>query len=178
MLDAPGPSELQLHQIGVMVTGKQATRKYAIPPREFANRHSDFVAGVAPGTVDAVLQHFIAEGLMFGDAKIEVLEECRNAGEEADALDSTGFGSIEECADEQAPGTVSLGLRMNDDGTDLGEMRAVDVKRSTADELVGVGFSDGEGVDVRTDFRVAPGEQGAVVGEGVDELVDGAGVLQ
>jgi hypothetical protein len=178
MLDAPGPSELQLHQIGVMVTGKQATRKYAIPPREFANRHSDFVAGVAPGTVDAVFQHFVAEGLMFGDAKIEVLEECRNAGEEADALDSTGFGSIEEGADKQAPGTVSLGLRMNYDGADLGEMRAVDVKRSTADELVGVGFSDGEGVDVRTDFRVAPGEQGAVVGEGVDELVDGAGVLQ
>jgi len=108
MLDAPGPSELQLHQIGVMVTGKQATGKYAIPPREIANRHSDFVAGVAPGTVDAVLQHFIAEGLMFGDAKIEVLEECGNPGEEADAPDSTGFGSIEECADEQPPAPCPL----------------------------------------------------------------------
>ena len=161
-----------------MVTGKQATREYVIPPREFADGHSDFVAGIAPGTVDAVLQHFVAESLMFGDAKVEVLEECRNAGEEADALDSAGFGLIEEGADEQAAGSVSLGLGTNDDGADLGEMRAVDVKSGTADELVGVGFDDGERADVCADFRVAPGEQGAVVGEGVDELVDGAGVLQ
>ena len=115
---------------------------------------------------------------MFGDAEVEVLEKTGDAGEETDALDAAGFGLIEKGVNEQAAGTVSLGIGMDDDGADLGEMRAVDVKRGTADELVGIGFSDGEGVDVRTDFRVAPGEQSAVVGEGVDELVDGTCVLQ
>ena len=115
---------------------------------------------------------------MFGDAEVEVFEEGWDAGEETDALDGAGFGLIEEGADEQAAGSVSLGVGANDDGADLGEMLAVDVECGTADELVGFVFDDGEGADVRADLCVTPREQGAVVGEGVDELMDGAGVLQ
>ena len=56
--------------------------------REFADGHGDFVAGVAPGTVYTVLQHFVAQGMTFGDAEVEVLEEGGDAGEETDALDA------------------------------------------------------------------------------------------
>ena len=119
-----------------------------------------------------VLQHFVAEGLTFGDAEVEALEETRNTGEETDAPDAGGFSLSEEGVDEQAAGSVSLGFGMDHDGADLGEVWAVDMKRGTTDELVRGGFDDGEGADIRADFRVAPGEQGAVVGEGVDEVVD------
>jgi len=116
--------------------------------------------------------------LTWGDAKVEVLEERGDAGEEADTLDSIGFGLIEEGADKQAAGSVPLIVGPDSDRTDFRQVVAVDVKGGTTDELARGGFDDGEGADVRADFRVAPGEQGAVVGEGVDELVDGAGVLQ
>jgi hypothetical protein len=114
---------------------------------------------------------------MFGSAEVEVLEESRDAGEETDALDAAGFGLVEEGVDEQAAGSVSLGIGTDDDGADLGEVLAVDVEGGTADEL-GAGFGDGEGVDVCTDLRVTPREKRAIVGEAVDQLVDGAGVLQ
>ena len=115
---------------------------------------------------------------MFGDAEVEVLEESGDAGEETDALDAAGFRLIEEGLHEQAAGSMSLGVGMDDDGTDLGEVLAVDVEGGTADELAGAGFDDGEGVDVGADFEVGASEEGAVAGEAVDELMDGAGVLQ
>ena len=157
---------------------KEAAPGHGAWRREFADGHCNFVAGVAPGAVYTVLQHFVAEGLMFGDAEVEVLEECGNAGEETDALDSAGFGLIEEGVNEQAAGSVSLGLRMDDDGPDLGEVLAVDVKSGTADELAGTGFDDAEGVDVCADFEVGAPEECAVAGEAVDQVIDGAGVLQ
>ena len=52
-------SELELHQVG-MVTGEETTRRHGARCWEFADSHGDLVAGVAPGTVDAVLQDFIA----------------------------------------------------------------------------------------------------------------------
>jgi len=115
---------------------------------------------------------------MFGDAEVEVLEETGDAGEETDALDAAGLGFIEEGVNEQAAGSVSLGVGMDDDGADLGEVLAVDVKSGTADELAGAGFDDGEGVDVGADFEVGAAEEGAVAGEAVDQLIDGAGILQ
>ena len=115
---------------------------------------------------------------MWGDMKVEVLEERGDAGEETDALDVACFGLLEKGADEQAAGSVSLVVGSDRDRTDFRQVGAVDVEGGTADELTRGGFDDGKGADVRADFRVAPGEQGAVVGEVVDELVDGAGVLQ
>jgi hypothetical protein len=161
-----------------MTRMKEATRRHVAWRREFADGHGDFVAGAAPGTVDAVLQHFVGQRQTFGDAEAEVLEEGRDASEETDALDAAGFGLIEEGVDEETAGSVSLGVGMDDDGADLGEVLAIDVKSGTADELARAGFDDGEGVDVCTDLRVAPREKRAVMGEAVDQLVDGAGVLQ
>ncbi len=114
---------------------------------------------------------------MAGDAEVEVIEEVGDASEETDAFDAAGFGLIEEGVDEQAAGSVSFGLGTNGDGTDLGEVRAIDVESGAAEELAGAGFNDGEGVDVLADLRVTPGKQGSVVGEAMDQLVDGAGVV-
>ena len=74
-----------------------------------------------------------------------------------------------------------------DDGADLGEVRAVEMERAAAEEVVfedaglGVGdgaVGDGEVADVLADLGVGAAEEGAVVGEGVDEVEDVAGVLQ
>ncbi len=168
----------ELHQVRVMAGLEEATRRHVGWRGQFADGHGGLVAGVAPGTVRTVLRHFVAEDLTFGDAEVEVFEEGGDAGEETDAADAAGFGLIEEGADEQAAGSVSLGVGADDDGADLGEVRAVDVERGAADELAGGRFDDGEGVNVCADLSVAPGEQGAIVGEAVDELMDGAGILQ
>ena len=97
-----------------------------------------------------------------------MLEEGGDAGEETDALDAAGFGLIEEGVDEQAAGSASLGVGMDDDGTDLGEVLPVDVECSATDELARAGFNDDKGVDVVADFRVGAGEECVVVGEAVD----------
>ncbi len=162
-----------------MVLGaNEAARRHSLRRWKFADGHGDLVAGFAPGTVHAVFRHLVAEDPVFGDAEVEVFEEGGDAREEADALDAAGFGLIEEGLYEQASGSVSLGAGMDDDGANLRKVRAVDVERGATDELVQVVFHDGEGFDVLADLRVTPGKQGAVVSEAVDELVDGAGVLQ
>ncbi len=97
---------------------------------------------------------------MFDDAKVEVIKKCGYASEEADAPDASGFGLIEKCVDEQTASAVPFGVGMDGDRTDFGEVRAVDVERSTTDELAGAGFDDGEGLDVLRRFRRRSGAGG------------------
>jgi hypothetical protein len=105
---------------------------------------------------------------MGDDVEAEVFEKCRDASEEADAVDSAGFGLIEEGSDEQASGSVSLGVGMDHDGADLGEMLAVDVECSATQELMGAVLDDGESADVLGDFSVGAVEEGAVDGKVFD----------
>ena len=105
---------------------------------------------------------------MFGDAEVEVFEEGWDASEEADALDASGFGLIEQCTYEKAPGSVPLRLGIDDDGANLGQVLAIDVQRGATEELGGAVFDDGEGPDVLTDLLVGATEEGAVVGATVD----------
>jgi hypothetical protein len=167
-----------LHQVGVVAGMEEAIRWEVAGRGEFSDGHGDFVAGVAAGTVHAVFHYFVAQEVTVGDAEVEVFEEGGNASEEADALDAAGFGLIEEGMDEKAAGAVALGVGPDDDGADLGEVRAVDVEGGAADELAGAGFDDGEGVDVFADFRVGAVEEGAVAGEAFNQVMDGLGVVQ
>ena len=105
---------------------------------------------------------------MVDGVEAEVFEEGGDAGEEADAVDSAGFGLVEEGTDEQASGSASLGVGADDDGADLGEVLAVDVERGTTQELTGVVFDDGEGTDVLADFGVGAVEEGTVASAAFD----------
>jgi hypothetical protein len=169
-------SKFELHQVFVSAARDEETR-YIGGCGEFADGHGDFVAGVAAGAVHAVFDHFVWQCAMLGGVEVEVFEEGGDAREQADALDVVGFSSIEESADEQATGSLSFGLRADRDGANLCQMLAVDMKSSAADELAGVSFHDREGVDVFADLGVTTRKQSAVVGEVVNELVDGAGVV-
>ena len=115
---------------------------------------------------------------MFDDAKVEVIKKCGYASEEADAPDARGFGLIEKGVDEQTASAVPFGVGMDGDRTDFGEVWPVDMERSTTDELAGAGFDDGEGLDVLADFGVGAVQEGVVVGEAVDQLMDGVGIVQ
>lgn len=145
---------------------------------ELAEGHRGLVAGIAAGAVDAVFEHLVVQSLTLGHVEVEVFEEGRDAGEEADAPDAASVGLTQEFVDELASCATAFDVRADDDGADLGQVRAVDVEGSTAEELVRVGFDDGEGADVGADFSVGAGKEGAVVGEALDQLMDGAGVLQ
>ena len=105
---------------------------------------------------------------MFGDAEVEVFEEGWDASEEADALDASGFGLIEQCTYQKAPGSAPLHLGIDDDGANLGEVLAIDVERGTTNEIGGAVLNDGEGADVLADLHVGATEEAAVVGATVD----------
>jgi hypothetical protein len=62
---------------------------------ELSDSHCCLIAGVAASAVHAVLDDFVAKGQAFGETKVKVLEEGRDTGEEADALDGAGFGLLE-----------------------------------------------------------------------------------
>jgi len=128
--------------------------------------------------VDAVFEYLVFEGETVGDAEVEVFEEAGDAGEEADALDVARVGLTQKLADELAAGSAALDVGADGNGADLGKVRTIDVKGGAAEELVGVRFDDGEGADVGADLRIGAPEEGSVVGEAVDELVDGVGVLE
>jgi hypothetical protein len=171
-------SELQLDEVWLVRRMEDATRRQGVGWGQLSDRHSDFVTGVAPGALDAVLGYFVAEGVTVSDSEVEVFEEGGGTGEETEALDAAGFGLITEGADEEAAGSLSHGFRADNDGTDLGEVLTVDVECSAANELAGCRFDDGEGVDVGADLRIGAVEEGAVAGEALDQLMDGAGILQ
>jgi hypothetical protein len=162
----------------VLLRAQEVDGRHVFGQGEFADGHGDLIAGVAAGAADAVLENLVAEGAVFGEVKVEVLEERRDAGKEADAADAAGFGLVEYGLNEEAAGSVAFDVRANDDGANLGEVRAVDVEGGTADELVGVGLDDGEGADVLADLGVGAAKEGAVVGEAVNELMNRVGVLQ
>ena len=128
--------------------------------------------------MEAVFEHLVAEGLAIVDAEVEVLEKIGDAGEEAEALYAACFGLTHELLNELTTGSASFDIGTDDDGADLGEVRAIDVEGCTTEELRGVGFNDGEGANVGADFGVGAGKEGAAVREAVDQLMDGVRVLQ
>ena len=145
---------------------------------KFADGHGDLVACVAAGAVHAVLPHLVRQCAVFGGVEVEVLEEGWDSGEETDALDAAGCCLIENGLNEEATGSVAFDVWIDYDGADLGEVLAVDVHGGTADELAGVGFADGEGADVGADLSIGAMEEGAIMRETLDQLIDGSSVLQ
>lgn len=84
---------------------------------------------------------------------------------------------MDERAGEQAACSVACCSGLNDYGTHFCEVWAIDVEGGATDEATGLGFNEGEGIDVFADLRVGAMEKGAVVSEAFDQLIDGRGVL-
>jgi hypothetical protein len=142
--------------------------------------HGDLVAGVEPWAGLAVLVDLVRQGGAVDDAEAEVEEEVGDAGEEADGGDFLLFCFFEEGTEEAAACALTFGFGLDDDGADLGEVRAVEMEGSAAEEDSGFGFGYGEVSDVFADLGVAAAEEGSVAREGVDEFedVDGVGELR
>lgn len=145
---------------------------------KLADGHRDLVAGVSSVAVTAVFEDLVAKGESLGGAEVKVFEEGRDASEEADALDAFGFGLAEDGLNEETSGSVAFGLGEDDDGADLRKVLTVDVQSCAAEKPVCFGFYDGEGSDVGADLIVGATKKCAVVGEALNELVDGVSVLQ
>jgi hypothetical protein len=143
-----------------------------------AEKHGGLVAGIAAGAVPAILLYFVANREAVGDVKVEVLEEGGYAGEEAETRDVLFAGLSKEGLDQKTAGAVAFDVGTDDDGADLSEMWAVDMKSGAAQEVAGVRFDDGEGGDALADLKVGATEKGAVVGEAFNESVDGRGIVE
>jgi hypothetical protein len=114
-----------------------------------------------------------------------VEEEVGDAGEEADGCDLLLFRFFEKRAKESAASALALGLGFDDDRAHFGQVGAVEVERTATQEDAARFSNDGrfrdrEVADVLADLGVAAPEEGAVAGEGVDEVedVDGVGELR
>ena len=171
---------LQLDEFGL---GELAGAKHGDSWERTAD-HRDLVAGVEAWAGLAVLIDLIRQRGAVGDAEAEVKEEVWDAGEEADAGDALVLGFFEQAAKELAAGALALSLGLDDDGTNLGQVRAVDVEGAAAEKNAAAavcsdgGFGHLEVADVLAYFGVVAAEQGAVAGEGVDELEQVDGVLE
>ena len=64
-----------------------------------------------------------------------MVEEVGDAGEEAGGEDAVVVGFGEQGAEEGSTGTLAFGFGNHDNGADLGEVRAVQMKRAAAEEL-------------------------------------------
>src|SRR5271168_869628 len=138
-------SDLQLYQLCGLMGQEEVSSWQVSWGGKLAECHCGLVAGVATGAVEAIFEHLVSESLTLGGAKVEVFEEIGDAGEEAEALYAARFGLAQEFVDELATDSASFDIGADDDGADLGEVWAVDVEGCAAEELVGVGFDDGEG---------------------------------
>jgi len=151
--------------------------------RQWAADHGDFVAGIEARAGLAVLVDFVGHGVAFCFAKAIVLEKCGDAGEEADAHDAVVFGFVDEVLEDTAAGAEAFGLGLHDDGTNFGEVWAVEMERAATEEVrIGLAifrefFGDGEVADVLAELRVGAAEEGAIAGERIDEVEDVAGIL-
>jgi hypothetical protein len=146
-------------------------------PGDRAADHGDLVAGVEARAGLAVFVDLVWEGCAVDDAKAEVEEEVGDAGEETDRGDLLLFGFFEEGAKESAAGALTFGFGFDDDGADLGEVGAVEVEGTAADEDAARisnygGFCHCEVADVFADLGVAAAEEGAVARQGVDQIED------
>jgi hypothetical protein len=151
--------------------------------RQRAAHHRYFVTGIEARAGLAVFIDLVGERGAVDDAEAEVEEEVGNAGEEADGCDFLFFGLFEKSAEETAACALALGFGLHDDGADFGEVRPVEVEGSATEEdaacacvTVDGRFGYGEVADVFADLGVVAAEEGAVAGEGVDEVKDGDGV--
>jgi hypothetical protein len=146
--------------------------------REVAEGHSNFVAGTAAGAALAVFLYLVAEEVPLGGMEVEVFKERREPSKKADTFDAAGFGSMEDCLDKEAAGSVSFDIGTNHDGAHLGKVRAINVESRATQERVIVGFDDCERTNVHADLDVGASQERSVMGETFDELMDGVGVTQ
>jgi hypothetical protein len=146
--------------------------------REVAEGHRNFVAGTEAAAVLAVLFYLVVEVVTLDGIEVEVCKERGKPSKKADAPDTAGFGSMEDCLDEESAGSVSFDIGTNHNGAHLGEVRAINVESRATQERVIVGFDDGERKYVHADLDVRASQERSVMGETVDELMDGVGVTQ
>ena len=98
-------------------------------------QHGYFVAGIEAWAVAAIFVDFVGQRGAVFDAKTEVREELRDAGEEADAGYALMFCFAHERAEKLAACAETFGCGLYDDGADFCEVRAVEVKGAATEEL-------------------------------------------
>jgi hypothetical protein len=147
--------------------------------------HRDLIAGVEARAGLAVLVDLVGHGVAFGDAEAEVREVVGDAGEEADGKHLVLFRLGEQRFKDGVACAQAAAVFADDDGADLGQVRAVEMQSAAAQELGLAGgvfrigaAGNGEIADVLADFGVAAAQQCAVAGERVDQIEDVAGVLE
>jgi hypothetical protein len=124
---------------------------------DFSADHGDLIAPVQARTVDAVFVDFVGKILALGYVEAEAAEEFRSSGEKADAADLVTLGLREDGFDKEASATGFLVFRLDGDGADFGEVRAVEVESAATNDfgeaVVILAFEDDEIADIFADFR-------------------------
>jgi hypothetical protein len=83
-------------------------RKPVLRRRQFTNGHGCLIAVITPCATQAILQYLVAQCLVLGNPKAEVLKEAWDACEKTNASDAAFLGLLEERLNEQSTGAMPL----------------------------------------------------------------------
>src|SRR5208337_5563106 len=114
---------------------------------------------------------FVGKILVSGGRESHAREELRNAREQAHAGDIVFFRLRQKSLDQAPAATAALAGGIDGNGTNLGQVHAIEVKSAAADDAP-VMLEDDKVADVLADFRQRARQQSAIAGVGRDERMN------
>ena len=102
---------------------------------QFAAYHGDLIAAMKPGTDTAVFVDFVGQVFALGHGESQASKELRNTGKQADGTDIMLFSLRQQGFDQPLAASRTLTCGIDGDGANLRQMRAIKMKRATADNV-------------------------------------------
>src|SRR5437868_8113329 len=124
-----------------------------------------------PRTSVAVLVDLVRKILPLSDRKSLPSEEIRFAGEQANASHAMALGLGQQGFHQTSAAAFALSPGSDGDRSDLGQVRAIQVQRPTADDAPVI-FEDHEIADVLANLRQGTRQQRAVAGVSRNQIVN------
>src|SRR5208282_4186954 len=137
--------------------------------------HRHFVTAIEPWALITILVDLIGKILVIGDCESHAREEFWNTREQAHATDFVFFRLREKRFDQAPAATAALAGGIDGNGTNLGQVHAIEVKSAAADDAP-VMLEDDKVADVLADFRQRARQQSAIAGVGRDERMNLLGI--
>src|ERR1700733_353717 len=137
--------------------------------------HRHFVAAIQPWALVTVLVNLIRKILVIGERETHAPKEFRNSREQAHATDLMFLGLRQQRLDQSPSPAPTLALGIDGDGTNLGQVYAIKMKRAASNDAP-ILLKHDKVADVLADLGQRARQQRAVARVGRDQRVNLLGV--
>src|SRR5580698_6146488 len=149
-------SHLKLNQ---PIRGFRQNRKF----RQFAPYHRYFVASMKARANVTVFVNFVGQILALCSGETQASEEFRSAREQAGAANAVFVRLCQQCLYQMAAAALALLCGRYSDGTDLGQMRTIEMESAASDNRTAI-FEHDEIPHVLADLGQCARQKSAVAG--------------